>query len=988
MNNLNNLECSLNGEVFNLQGQRKQLSLFNLFSDSSDMKSDKSALMEKLSAYLLSLPNLAVYVRSDFWKRLVKVNDALRTHTKLILIDDLSDADGDKAFEYISLDVATLDEVDNFFIAEIDYVHIFDMEFMLKDRINSKQEIITPNIIGKIATDEIPLSAWTAFQRTIYPIRVPHIEIEDNLDVLLFDCPSRNLALMPNGLAYVHNALKKANVKHQTFDLDIVVYHQYHINRIFNLGGKVVLESGYELPEDPWQSQNYDVWARPDVIDYFEPFIQQAAYQIARHKPKILALSIQACNEQFTARLINRVKALFPEIKILLGGYSCNSADIGFRAFPDADYMCIGEADLSVGPLVEAVTKGERPANMPGVLSRDDDPEIPFIPAPMCHNIDVLDFPKYEWFGIDIYINFNGYRLTPVIASRGCRWARCTFCAERFYWRIRSPKNFVDELEWLAKQGCHLFMFNESDLNGNPTMLMDICDEIIRRELNVLLTGQLRIHKRCDDNFFKKLKQAGFATLRFGIDAFSENALRLQKKGYTKDTISKTLKACHDAGILSEINWVIGVPGETEEDIDEGIDLILENKQYIFRLANINPLILANGGVYWLEPEAHNIKFRLPKEELYKRFFRAIPAHLWYSEEPYIDGSVRKRWFEKIVLRLHEEGFPIGDWASRVIEDVLQNRDANRGDDNAEMKAKENLELPEYEFKEDYKGYKIYQYTKRFYAVPVHVTELDFMIYNELPRGVLRDITIEALKSVIDTSQDWADSRGQYKVVSKPHKLLSDQEKSNYEYVIKLDENFYAFTNEQWIEVKKHLSLDEVDQVKVNSHYRDNWSGVLVTYAGEYKIIGCADQYYTVPLDVPRMTAEMLPEMSNYGISAFVTFNDAVDHAWSHSSSKIASALVRETSENSEEQNVGENLGPASEAFTSKPILLEEKGDYHIIGYEGVIYGVPSQYSDVDLTEVDIISWPGVIRDVSRDAVLDQVEEKQGMAMLYGQAQL
>ena len=60
----------------------------------------------------------------------------------------------------------------------------------------------------------------------------------------------------------------------------------------------------------------------------------------------------------------------------------------------------------------------------------------------------------------------------------------------------------------------------------------------------------------------------------------------------------------------------------------EGIEFILENQKYIGRLANFNPLILVNGGVYWLEPEKHNIVFREPQEELYTKCKRAIPAHL------------------------------------------------------------------------------------------------------------------------------------------------------------------------------------------------------------------------------------------------------------------------------------------------------------------------------------------------------------------------
>ena len=84
------------------------------------------------------------------------------------------------------------------------------------------------------------------------------------------------------------------------------------------------------------------------------------------------------------------------------------------------------------------------------------------------------------------------------------------------------------------------------------------------------------------------------------------------------------------------------------------------------------------GGVYWMEPEKHNIHFRGVKEELYRTYPRAIPAHLWYSTEPYIDEKVRKQRFERIVLALHEGDFNVGAWANRVIDDVKHHRDPNR----------------------------------------------------------------------------------------------------------------------------------------------------------------------------------------------------------------------------------------------------------------------------------------------------------------------
>lgn len=561
----------------------------------------------------------------------------------------------------------------------------------IKKLLPSSIKVLEPTILAEIAPEVVPARGWTPLQRNIYPIDIPEIKFQDHLDFAIVDAPSRNLSLMPNGLAYLNNALKKTSVAFQILDLDIISYHRFHVHRLYDMAGSIVLPGDLVLPEDPWQAEHYDLWTssgggasgetgRNEVLEFFRPLIDETIQALAKAKPKVLGLSIQGCNEAAAREIAIGVKALLPDIVIVVGGFSCYNADIGRRAFPECDYMCIGEADLTVGPLLEALSKGDRPFNLPGVLSRFDGPDYKYIPAPMIHDLDQIEFPKYEWCDLKVYRNFNDYQLTPIIASRGCRWSRCTFCAERFYWRIRTPENFVDELEWLVNQGCHLFMFNESDLGGMPERVVEICDEIIRRGLHrkVKLTGQLRVNKHQTRMFFERLREANFVALRFGIDAFSENTLRLQKKGYTVEMIEQNLRDCWDVGIFTEVNWVIGVPGETDQDVTEGIELILRNSKFIGRLANINPLILVNGSVYWIDPEAHNIVFKEPKDIMYAKYPRALPADQWHSTNPYIDAQVRKERFERIVISLHDAGFQVGAWANRIIEDVRLSRDKAR----------------------------------------------------------------------------------------------------------------------------------------------------------------------------------------------------------------------------------------------------------------------------------------------------------------------
>lgn len=669
-----------------VEGVRVTFSPYQCFAFDGDP--DDVGCLRAIGVHLSSLPKLALVGSTKFVDYLLQHVPDLRTQiTGIVICENIL-----PSYRHHGLaDVAPIAELphgtENVFLCETLAFPRMQMRKRLPESVN----VIEPAVLAEIAPEVIPARGWTPLQHNIYPIDIPDIQFRKGLDFAIVDCPSRNLSLMPNGLAYLNNALKKTSISYQIVDLDIIAYHRFHVHRLFDMGGSVVLPGDLTLPEDPWQAEHYDLWTatgggasgstgRNEVLEFFKPVIDEAIAALVEARPKVLGLSIQGCNEAAAHGIALGVKAQLPDIVIVVGGFSCYNADIGRRAFPECDYMCIAEADLTAGPLLEALARGERPFNQPGILSRFDTPEFRYLPAPMIHNLDQIEFPKYEWCDLSVYRNFNDYQLTPVIASRGCRWSRCTFCAERFYWRIRTPKNFVDELEWLVDQGCHLFMFNESDLGGMPERVMEICDEIIRRGLHhkVKLTGQLRVNKKQNRAFYEKLREANFVALRFGIDAFSENTLRLQKKGYTVEMISQNLKDCWEVGIFTEVNWVIGIPGETEEDVNEGIDLILKNSKYIGRLANINPIILVNGSVYWIEPEAHNIVFKEPKEQIYNKYPRALPADQWHSTNPYIDAQVRKERFERIVLALHDAGFNVGAWANRIIEDVRLSRDRAR----------------------------------------------------------------------------------------------------------------------------------------------------------------------------------------------------------------------------------------------------------------------------------------------------------------------
>ncbi|MEZ0370157.1 MAG: radical SAM protein [Candidatus Sericytochromatia bacterium] len=513
-----------------------------------------------------------------------------------------------------------------------------------------------------------------------HPLEIPPIEFQSGLDVLLLEFPARYWPMMPNGLGVVHNIFSGMNIAHQTLDLNIIVYHRFHKARLEAGLKNVIGANGYHLPEDPWDIVNTADWNEEALVDCFQEHIDEVVEKIVAARPKILGASLNGLNKVFARRVIHGVKDRYPEIIVISGGHECahhEGAEALLAEYRN-DYLFIYEADLTLEPVVRSLLAGEQVKDLPGVVSRFDTPGRAWIDAPTIRTVDEMAFPHYEWFeDLGVYRTFDSKTLVPVTWSRGCRWSRCTFCAERFKWRSRDPVDCVDEIEWYRERGFDLFHCNESDLIGDPNLLMQICDEILRRGLKVRIFGQLRVHKRGTPELFQKMAQAGFIGLRFGVDGWSDRALRLQMKGSTMEMVEYNLKNALAAGIRTTANIVVGVPGETDEDIQEMVDNIAKLSPYLCAIENINTLILTVGGVYYEDPERFKIRFLGDKEELYRKYPRSVPPELWYSEEPYIDHDIRKARLARICNQLYAQGVMIGPWARYRVDEQMQEGDSN-----------------------------------------------------------------------------------------------------------------------------------------------------------------------------------------------------------------------------------------------------------------------------------------------------------------------
>lgn len=162
---------------------------------------------------------------------------------------------------------------------------------------------------------------------------------------------------------------------------------------------------------------------------------------------------------------------------------------------------------------------------------------------------------------------------TFIVTSRGCP-AGCKYCIKHVSYqnsvRLRSPQNIYDELALLAELGIHNVHMYADLFTVNREQVVDLCKLIIAHGLEVHWTCNSRVDY-VDEEMLTLMGQAGCYLISWGIESANEQILKRAHKGYRKEQATLALTWAHNAGIKNWGYFIIGLPGETEESIQETI---------------------------------------------------------------------------------------------------------------------------------------------------------------------------------------------------------------------------------------------------------------------------------------------------------------------------------------------------------------------------------------------------------------------------------
>jgi hopanoid biosynthesis associated radical SAM protein HpnJ len=292
-------------------------------------------------------------------------------------------------------------------------------------------------------------------------------------------------------------------------------------------------------------------------------------------------------------RVAEALKNAKPSLVIgLVGAKVAVQPEESLRAAEVVDWVARNEFDFTV----KEVAEGRPLSEIAGLSWRDKNGKIIHNEErEILENMDALPFVT-EVYKRDLRVEdyFIGYLKHPYLSlytGRGCK-SRCTFClwpqtigGHRY--RVRSVGHVIEEIR-LAKSyfpQVKEFFFDDDTFTDNLPRA-----EAIARELGKLgVTWSCNAKANVPRETLKVLKDNGLRLLLVGYETGNQKILHNIKKGMRIEVAKRFSKDCHDLGIRIHGTFILGLPGETRETIEETIRFAIEVNPHTLQVSLAAP---------------------------------------------------------------------------------------------------------------------------------------------------------------------------------------------------------------------------------------------------------------------------------------------------------------------------------------------------------------------------------------------------------------
>ncbi len=316
-------------------------------------------------------------------------------------------------------------------------------------------------------------------------------------------------------------------------------------------------------------------------------------------------------------QIAETVKKYDKTVVVVAGGPHPSARPVEVLRESCIDYVIQGQGE----PAISSIVEDGRPAGIPNLYYKENGAVINPEKNEVVQDLDALPYPAYDLLDISKYrqprIISRKEPVGYVETSRGC-YGRCIYCNKNIHGskiRSKSPARTVDEMEWMLHLGFREIQIIDDNFTANKERAHAVCEEILRRGLKFpwYPRGGIRVD-RVDLELLTIMKRAGCYRIPFGVESGSQRVLDTIGKGITLGQVEKSVYLAKKVGMETECYFILGLPSETEEDLQRTIDFAVKLDPDYVKFPFMVPLpgtpvfdsLLASGRIKTLDWEKYS----------------------------------------------------------------------------------------------------------------------------------------------------------------------------------------------------------------------------------------------------------------------------------------------------------------------------------------------------------------------------------------------
>ena len=302
------------------------------------------------------------------------------------------------------------------------------------------------------------------------------------------------------------------------------------------------------------------------------------------------------------AQVASAIRARFPELPIIWGGWFPSVIPEAYINENIADAVALGQGELTFRDVVHAVEAGESLESVPGLVVKGKDGSPVYTEHRAVVGFDKVPDVPWHLLDFEAYVELQNkpagwkvrhkymdpWDMEPGTVQRGFSYYSsygcpepCTFCCSPLVtnrrWKAIPGKLLADRImECHERFNFNILRFQDANFGVHEKRSNEFCDELIAHGSPFWWNGTYEIETidRYKDESLDKLAASRFHMAALGAEAGSqEQQTKIKKEIDIEGALEKSLRRLNQRGIQTGLSWIIGYPGESLESMNKTIEV-------------------------------------------------------------------------------------------------------------------------------------------------------------------------------------------------------------------------------------------------------------------------------------------------------------------------------------------------------------------------------------------------------------------------------